>query len=617
MKHISRNTYQSFVEKNIRYLKDKPYGSLVLRGTVGRTRFNLVFLTRECQENARIIHLLTKWRKKHEKWFLAQFPVTDARTKKWFRERLMDDSDRLLFMISVRGTYIGHVGLNRFDFCHETCEIDNIVRGEGGYPGIMESAIKTMMRWGRKKLKIKGYTLSTSSDNERALRLYKRLGFVVTKQMPLVYKKTKGGGEWVTAPKEYSGTIARFDVHMKQKTTTQSRRNPPSRKVTADNLDYNNRAKALLLSPSKHKISFAGPSMTDHEVRYVVDAVKNGWYQTFDKHIRKLEAEMASYVGVKHALATFCATHSLHLACIVCGFQKGDEVIVTDFSWASTAHVIAYTGATPVFVDVKPDTWCIDPKAIEHAITKKTKGIMLVHSFGIPSDMDSIMKIARKYKLKVIEDAAPALGSLYKGKKVGGIGDVGCISFHGAKIAASGEGGMFLTNNKKMYDLAVLKNNLGRTNRLANFWCDTIGYDYQMANVTAALALAQVERIEKLVAMKRKIFNWYWKRLKNIPELQLLKEKPGTRSNYAYPAVLLLTDAISRDELVKRLRDYNIHAREAFPRMSRFPMYRARYANPVAARVEKYGFNLPSAFDTTEKDVEFVCKVLVALVRNA
>lgn len=364
------------------------------------------------------------------------------------------------------------------------------------------------------------------------------------------------------------------------------------------------------------KISFAGPSITKKEIDYVIDGVKNGFYQTFDKHIKKLEKTIAEYVGVEYALAGFCATHSLHLACLVCGFKKGDEVICTDFSWAASAHVIAYTGAKPVFVDIDPDTWCISPRAIEKAITKKTKGIMVVHSFGYPADMDPIMKIAKKYHLKVIEDAAPALGSLYKGRKVGGIGDVGAISFHGAKIAVSGEGGMFLTNNKEYYDRAILLSNMGRTNRMANFWCDELGYEYQMPNVVAALALAQVERIEELISKKRRIFKWYYERLKNVKELFVLTERKGDRWNYCYPAVLLKTKEVSRNQLVDELEKNNIYARVAFPRMSRFPMYTARFPNPVVAHVEKYGFNLPSAHNITEEDVDFVCKTVLKMIHH-
>ncbi len=361
------------------------------------------------------------------------------------------------------------------------------------------------------------------------------------------------------------------------------------------------------------KIAFAGCSITNKEINYVTDAVKNGWYTKFNKDVIALEKTIAKYIGVKYALAGFCATQSMHLACLVCEFQKGDEVIVTDFSWAATAHVIAYTGATPVFVDVEPDSWCIDPKAIEKAITKKTKGIMIVHSYGNPCDMDKIMKIAKRHKLKVIEDAAPALGSLYKGKKVGSFGDVGCISFHGAKIAVAGEGGMFLTNNKKYYERAVLLSSMGRTDSKATFWCDELGYQYSMANVVAALARAQVERIEELVAKKRSIYAWYKEGL-NIPEIRLLEERKGTRWNYAYPTALLKTDKIGRDELIQKLKKYNIHARAAFPRMSLFPMYKAQYRNPVATEIMHFGFNLPSALDITKKDVDFVCKKLIELV---
>jgi len=375
-------------------------------------------------------------------------------------------------------------------------------------------------------------------------------------------------------------------------------------------------SKHLPFKPSKKKISFAGPWITNKETRYVADAVKTGWYETFDKHIRKFETSTKKYVGKKYALAGFCATHSLHLACLVCGFKKGDEVIVTDFSWAATAHVIAYTGATPVFVDIDPDTWCIDPIAIEKAITKKTKGIMLVHTFGHPADMDPIMKIAKKYKLKVIEDAAPSLGATYHGKQTGSFGDISCFSFQGAKIAASGEGGILLTDNKEMLGKAVYYSNMGRTDRVQTFWCDELGFEYQMANVTAALALAQVERIEQLVANKRKIFKWYWDRLKDVEELKLIKELPGCRSNYSFPAALLQTDTISRKELILRLRELNIHGREAFPRMSLFPMYTARFNNPVATRVASHGFNLPGAHNLTEKDVDFVCEVIKYLVHS-
>ena len=336
------------------------------------------------------------------------------------------------------------------------------------------------------------------------------------------------------------------------------------------------------------KISFAGPWITQKEVDYVVDAVKNGWYETFFVHIKKLEETMANYVGMKYALATHCCTLALHLSSASLGLKPGDEVICTDFSWVATAYSVAYTGATLVFVDIDPDTWNIDPKTIEEAVTEKTKAIMMVHTFGNPADMDAIMGVARKYNLAVIEDAAPALGAEYKGRKVGSFGDFGCFSFHGAKVAVSGEGGILLTNDKLLYDRACLLASMGRTDSEATFWSDEIGYQYTIGNLTAALALAQVERIEDLVGRKREIFGWYDERLKNVPGIQIIREKKDCKSNYCYPNILLDESIkVDRDAVVAELREYNIHFRPTFPRMSRMPVFEQRYPNPVCARVEK------------------------------
>lgn len=367
---------------------------------------------------------------------------------------------------------------------------------------------------------------------------------------------------------------------------------------------------------SEKKISFAGPSITKKEVDYVIDGVKNGFYETFDKHARLLEKTVCEYLGVKYAIATHCCTQALHLAAASIGLKKGDEVICTDFSWVATAYAIAYTGATPVFVDVDPNTWCIDPKAIEKAITPKTKAIMLVHSFGIPARMDEIMKIAKKHHLRVIEDAAPTLGGEFKGKKVGTFGDIGCFSFHGAKLAVCGEGGIFVTNDKDLYERARLLSNMGMTDSQAVFWSDEIGYQYTIANLTAALALAQVERVEELIAKKRDIYGWYEARLKDVQGIKLMKEQAGTRATYCYPSLLLTNkDKAFRDDLVKKLKELNIHTRPAFPRMSRFPAFKQRFPNPEARKAEESGISLPSAANLTKKDINFVCDALLELLK--
>jgi len=363
------------------------------------------------------------------------------------------------------------------------------------------------------------------------------------------------------------------------------------------------------------KISFAGPSITQKEIDYVVDGVKNGFYETFDQHTKRLEKAICDYIGVKYAVATHCCTLALHLACSTLGFKQEDEIICTDSSWVATSYAIDYTGATPVFVDLDPETWCIDPTAIRKAITPNTKAIMLVHMFGQPAEMDEIMEIAREHSLRVIEDAAPSLGSTYKGRKTGSFGDIGCFSFQGAKIAVSGEGGILVTDNEELFQRASLLASMGRTDSQAVFWSDMIGYQYTIANLTASLALAQVERIEELVELKRKIFGWYEQRLGSTPGIKLIREQPYSRSNYCYPSILL-EDSVKtdRDVILTKFKEQNIHARPGFPQMSCFPAHSQRFPNPVAKHVAKRGISLPSAANLEEEDIDFVCHTLLDLI---
>lgn len=364
------------------------------------------------------------------------------------------------------------------------------------------------------------------------------------------------------------------------------------------------------------KISFAGPSITGKEVDYVTDAVKNGWYENFDGYVKRLEKTFSEYIGVKYAIATHCCTLALHLAAASLGLKEGDEVIVTDFSWVATAYAIAYTGAKCVFVDIEPDTWTIDPACIRKAITRKTKAIMLVHTFGNPAEMDEILDIAKEYDLHVIEDAAPAVGAEYKGKRVGAFGDISCFSFQGAKMTVSGEGGMFLTDNEEFYEKACLLASMGRTNSLAVFWSDSIGYQYTMNNLTASLALAQLERTEELLAKKRSLFDCYYKHLKEFEEIKVIREKYYCKSNYCYPSILLRNKTkVERDALLEILKSHNIHARPGFPRMSRFPVFEQRFENPVSKEVEEQGISLPSAANMEEEDVKYVCEIITENIK--
>lgn len=195
-------------------LKNSVFGSVSITGAIRKKELRLELLTRSAVSDTHIVRLLSRWRKKHEVWFPAQFPVSEKRTKMWLEKKVIDEPHRLLFMVAVSGTYRGHVGLYRFDLKNKSCEIDNIVRGRIGLPGMMETSIRLMMQWAKKDLGILRFTLQTTSENTRAIALYTRIGFVETKRIPLVYRKTIDGGQWDVAPVGFNKKIKRYEVLM-------------------------------------------------------------------------------------------------------------------------------------------------------------------------------------------------------------------------------------------------------------------------------------------------------------------------------------------------------------------------------------------------------------------
>jgi RimJ/RimL family protein N-acetyltransferase len=209
------NYSKEIVLEKIKELKHLPFRQTTIDCKLNDVDFKLVFLTSDCAENKELMDIIGRWRKKNEMWFSAQFDVTVERTTRWFKERLTNTPDRLLFIIKVGNDYIGHVGLFRFDFVNKTCEIDNIIRGEAAYPGIMYDAIKNIMDWGKNVLGLNGYSLKTFLDNERAIRLYERLGFKEVSRIPLIQKEGKDGLEWVEAPEGYNKKTDKYEIIMK------------------------------------------------------------------------------------------------------------------------------------------------------------------------------------------------------------------------------------------------------------------------------------------------------------------------------------------------------------------------------------------------------------------
>ena len=365
------------------------------------------------------------------------------------------------------------------------------------------------------------------------------------------------------------------------------------------------------------KISYAGPSVTEDDAEFVKQAVLNGFYENYKHFVQELELTFANYIGVSYAIATPSCTTALHLSLIALGIKPGDEVIVTDLSCVATAFPISYIGATAVFVDVDKDSMCIDPQKIYDAITPRTKAIMIVHYLGHPADMDEILDIANSNNLPVVEDAAAAIGSRYKGKNVGQFGQFAAFSFQGAKVAVSGEGGILVTNDRTLYEKARLAANLGRTDRVCLYWSDEIGFKYTMPNLTAALALSQMARIDELVNGKRKIFSQYYAHLASIEQLKVHKEKEGCFSNYCYPAVSLRPGVKqTRAEILKELTNNGIDSRPVQPRMSPMPMFTERYSNLVAEHFDKNGFILPSAGRLTPDDIDYVCESIKKIFAN-
>jgi perosamine synthetase len=360
----------------------------------------------------------------------------------------------------------------------------------------------------------------------------------------------------------------------------------------------------------------AGPSITQKEIDYVLDAISNGWNENWDGYLKRFEKAFADYVGTRFALSTSSCTGALHLALLALGIGPGDEVLVPEVTWVATASAVTYTGANPVFVDIQPDTWCMDPERARLAITKRTKAIVPVHLYGHPAEMGPLTWLAAEHNLKVMEDAAPALGAEVHGVKVGGLSAIAAFSFQGAKIMTTGEGGMIVTSDEALYERVKFLGDHGRDKHIP-FQIAAVGYKYKMSNLQAALGLAQIQRIDELVRKKREIFGWYHKRLAGVPGLTLNAQRPWARNIYWMTSVILDANlGASRDEVITALKQAGVDSRPFFPPLSSFPMFKSRAEeNPVAYRVARQGINLPSGHNLTEQDVEIVCSRLVQVLQ--
>ena len=366
------------------------------------------------------------------------------------------------------------------------------------------------------------------------------------------------------------------------------------------------------MSQSKAKIYYTKPSITEKEVAYATDAARNGWGDRCYEYITRFEKLFSGYVGSEFAIATSSCTGALHMGLVALGIGEGDEVIMADTNWIASAAPITYVGAKPVFVDILPDTWCIDPVLAEAAITKRTKAILAVHLYGNLCEMDHLLEIGRRHDIPVIEDAAEAVGSRWQGKHAGTMGVFGTFSFHGTKTPTTGEGGMFITNDAATYEQVLTLSNHGRARgQSKQFWPDVIGFKYKISNIQAAIGCAQMERIDELVSRKREIFQYYAERLLKQPGVSMNPEKPGTVNGYWMPtAVFAPETGVTRDELLGSFRRENIDGRVFFWPLSSLPMFEDRPVNRMAWDIAGRAINLPSYYDLTELDIARVIDII-------
>ncbi len=361
----------------------------------------------------------------------------------------------------------------------------------------------------------------------------------------------------------------------------------------------------------KPRIHYTKPSITELEISYATDAARNGWGEQCYAYIDKFEDLFKLHLGVSYAIATSSCTGALHMGMAALGIGPGDEVIMADTNWIATASPIVNLGATPVFVDILPDSWCIDPDKAEAAITSKTKAIVAVHLYGNLCDMDRLLAIGEKYGIPIIEDAAEAIGSVFHGKRAGSMGKFGAFSFHGTKTLTTGEGGIFVTNDPDLYEKVLTLSNHGRARgQTKQFWPDMVGFKYKMSNLQAAIGCAQMERIDELIAAKRRVFKYYQEGLSGF-SITLNPEPSGIINGFWMPAMIVNENVkFDRDALLDAFKQHNIDGRVFFWPLSMLPMFESKPENNVSYDLYKRAVNLPSYYDLTEDDVKRVIEVV-------
>jgi perosamine synthetase len=357
------------------------------------------------------------------------------------------------------------------------------------------------------------------------------------------------------------------------------------------------------------------PLLGEADFASVIEAMRSGWISGAGPHIEAFETRWAAYCGRKHGIALANGTVALQLGVALLDLRPGDEVIMPTFTIISCALPVVLAGAVPALVDSDPHTWTMDVDQVEARITPRTRAIMPVHIYGHPVDMDPLLDLARRYELSVIEDAAEAHGAEYRGRRAGGFGTSSTFSFYANKLLTTGEGGMLLVDDDHLAERARRLRNLGfQPGR--RFLHAELGFNFRLTNMQAALGLAQVDRMDDIVARKRRMAQAYTERLSEMPGLELQVQQPWARSVYwMYGLVLREETGLDAVEFARRLATRGVETRPFFLGMHEQPVLRERglfdgESYPVAERIARQGLYLPSGLGLDEGQIERVCEVV-------
>jgi len=540
--------------------------------------FRLIPLSEIHAQNSYVIGDLVDWRVSAR--FRGDDGINFEGTKHWLRVGVLDKNDRLLFLVVDReGTRHGHLGLWLRD--SETLELDNVIKNPASEKkGVMTAAARAVGRWANEFLGATRLSLRVASDNLHALNFYSELGYRETGRLPF--------------PSEDSGYSPALEEELVHWIV-----------MAADS--------EIWFTP-REKILTAGPSIGPMEQALVADAIRSGWNDHHSDYLQTFAENFSTYVKTQYSIPTDSCTSALHLALWALGIGPGDEVIVPETTWVATASAVRYVGATPVFADIDEHTWCISPDSVESLITERTRAVIPVHLYGFVADIESIANLCERYGLYMVQDAAPGIGAMYKGKSVAEFGHFTCFSFQGAKLLVTGEGGMLSTNDAELHKKAVKIRDHGR--RPGTFWIEELGKKIKMNNHTAALGLAQLYSAERQIEKKTVIANWYRDQLSEITGLKFQEVASDTRSIHWMTSVWIGRDGFDRELFRSALLSKGIDTRPLFSPISRYPFWdRGTAAQPIASKVGDNAINLPSGVGLTLEEVSRVAATVRHLLR--